>query len=166
MFGGLSCGSESNLRKRSERKGVLGRGRSHIAPESSPSFPCPSLQQSQWANLPPELLIDIIRRLESSETLWPARRDVVSCAAVCRSWREVTKEVVRTPEQCGLITFPMSLKQVNLFFEDFCSFIDINPMHVRSFFISKRDLDYSEKFHVYFICSRALKFFKSILICK
>ncbi|KAI5656074.1 hypothetical protein M9H77_24867 [Catharanthus roseus] len=111
MFGGLSCGSESNLRKRSERKGVLGRGRSHIAPESSPSFPCPSLQQSQWANLPPELLIDIIRRLESSETLWPARRDVVSCAAVCRSWREVTKEVVRTPEQCGLITFPMSLKQ-------------------------------------------------------
>ncbi|CAI9116765.1 OLC1v1018001C1 [Oldenlandia corymbosa var. corymbosa] len=111
---GITCGMDNSLRKQGERKSGIGRGRSHIAPES----PLPSVssepkftQQSQWSNLPSELLLDIIRRVESSETSWPARRDVVACAAVCRSWREVTKEVVRTPEQCGLITFPISLKQ-------------------------------------------------------
>ncbi|KAL3514662.1 hypothetical protein ACH5RR_027379 [Cinchona calisaya] len=108
---GISNGRESNLRKQGDKKCVLGRGRSHIAPECPPSSVSTSVQQSQWANLPSELLLDIIRRVESSDTSWPARRDVVVCAAVCRSWREVTKEVVRTPEQCGLLTFPMSLKQ-------------------------------------------------------
>lgn len=113
---GISNGRENNSRKQGERKCVLGRGRSsHIAPESPPSSVFASVQQSQWANVPTELLLDIIRRVESSEISWPARRDVVACAAVCRSWREVTKEVVRTPEQCGLLTFPMSLKQVNSF---------------------------------------------------
>ncbi|KAK1384241.1 hypothetical protein POM88_021976 [Heracleum sosnowskyi] len=38
-------------------------------------------------------------------------RDVVSCAAVGKSRRCKTKEIVRTPEQCGLLMFPMSLKQ-------------------------------------------------------
>lgn len=108
---GISFGSENHLKKQCERKCVLGRGRSYIAPESSPSSPGPSFQQSQWANLPPELLLDIIQRVEACETFWPGRRDVVACAAVCRSWREITKEVVRTPEQCGLLTFPMSVKQ-------------------------------------------------------
>lgn len=96
------------------------RTKSHIAPEaSSSSAPSASswqassvlFQQSRWANLPPELLIDIIQRVEASETSWPARRDVVACASVCRSWREITKEVVKTPEQCGWLTFPISLKQ-------------------------------------------------------
>ncbi|MBA0592039.1 hypothetical protein Gorai_009026, partial [Gossypium raimondii] len=27
------------------------------------------------------------------------------------SWREITKEIVKTPEQCGRLTFPISLKQ-------------------------------------------------------
>lgn len=112
MSSSSSSSSENHLKKQSERKCVLGRGRSYIAPESSPSSPGPSLQQSQWANLTPELLLDIIQRVEACETFWPGRRDVVACAAVCRSWREVTKEVVRTPEQCGLLTFPMSVKQV------------------------------------------------------
>ncbi|KAK1366129.1 hypothetical protein POM88_041690 [Heracleum sosnowskyi] len=39
-------------------------------------------------------------------------RDVVSCAAVGKSRRCKTKEIVRTPEQCGLLMFPMSLKQL------------------------------------------------------
>ncbi|GAB2282740.1 Tubby-like F-box protein 5 [Dionaea muscipula] len=84
------------------------RGRSHIAPDQAT---CHSLEQGRWANLPPELLLDIIRRVEASETSWPARTVVLFCAAVCRSWREVTKEIVQTPEQCGKLTFPISLKQ-------------------------------------------------------
>ncbi|KAJ6799368.1 tubby-like F-box protein 5 [Iris pallida] len=68
-------------------------------------------EQGRWANLPPELLLDIIERVEASEAAWPARRSVVACASVCRRWREVTKEIVETPEQCGRITFPISLKQ-------------------------------------------------------
>ncbi|PON93434.1 F-box domain containing protein [Trema orientale] len=104
------------------RRGVVGknshrRTKSHIAPEGSSStlLSCWSssalIQQSRWANLPPELLVDIIQRVEASQTSWPARRDVVACASVCRSWREITKEVVQTPEQCGWLTFPISLKQ-------------------------------------------------------
>jgi len=96
------------------------RTKSHIAPEGSSLsesslLSCASssalFQQSRWANLPPELLTDIIQRVEASETTWPARRDVVACASVCRSWRQITKEVVKTPEQCGWLTFPISLKQ-------------------------------------------------------
>lgn len=108
---GISNGRERYWRKQGEKKPVLGCGRSHVAPESPQPSIFAVVQQSQWANLPRELLFDIIRRVESSETSWPTRRDVVVCAAVCRSWREVTKEVVRTPEQCGLLTFPVSLKQ-------------------------------------------------------
>lgn len=70
------------------------------------------VQNSRWANLPPELLFDVIKRLEESESTWPARKHVVACAAVCRSWRSMCKEIVRTPESCGKLTFPVSLKQV------------------------------------------------------
>ncbi|MCL7043000.1 hypothetical protein MKW94_005667 [Papaver nudicaule] len=69
------------------------------------------VQQGRWANLPPELLLDVIQRLEASETSWPARQHVVACGCVCRSWRDITKEVVKTPEQSGRLTFPISLKQ-------------------------------------------------------
>lgn len=86
-----------------------GRSRSHIAPDQA--TPVEEIEQGQWANLPPELLLDIIRRVEASETTWPARTAVVFCASVCKSWREVTKEIVQTPEQCGRLTFPISLKQ-------------------------------------------------------
>ncbi|EPS61288.1 hypothetical protein M569_13507 [Genlisea aurea] len=71
----------------------------------------PPPQDSLWANLPPELLLDIISRVEAAEIQWPARRSVVSCASVCKTWREITKEVNRSPEQCGSFTFPISLKQ-------------------------------------------------------
>lgn len=92
-------------------KGIGRRGRAHIAPEGGSELPCEVIDQSPWANLPPELLHDIIQRVEANETSWPARRDVVACASVCKSWREITKEIVKTPEQCGWLTFPISLKQ-------------------------------------------------------
>lgn len=78
----------------------------------------PSLivQNSRWANLPPELLFDVIKRLEESESTWPSRKHVVACAAVCRSWRSMCKEIVRTPESCGKLTFPVSLKQVFIYY--------------------------------------------------
>ncbi|KAK4405081.1 Tubby-like F-box protein 8 [Sesamum angolense] len=69
------------------------------------------IQNSRWANLPSELLFDVIRRLEESESTWPARKHVVACAAVCRSWRSMCKEIVKSPEFCGKLTFPVSLKQ-------------------------------------------------------
>ncbi|XP_073012934.1 tubby-like F-box protein 14 [Typha latifolia] len=69
------------------------------------------VQNSCWTNLPPELLRDVIKRLEASESTWPSRKHVVACAAVCRSWREMCKEIVKAPEFTGKITFPVSLKQ-------------------------------------------------------
>ncbi|KAL3504482.1 hypothetical protein ACH5RR_034323 [Cinchona calisaya] len=69
------------------------------------------IQSSCWAGLPPELLRDVIKRLEESESTWPARKHVVACSAVCRSWREMCKEIVQSPEYCGKLTFPVSLKQ-------------------------------------------------------
>ncbi|XP_044475458.1 tubby-like F-box protein 5 [Mangifera indica] len=102
-----------NISRRSSdgRQNSRRRGRSHIAPEGSTSSTSSVIDQSQWANMPPELLLDIIQRVESSQTSWPARRDVVACASVCKSWRAITKEIVKTPEQCGLLSFPISLKQ-------------------------------------------------------
>ncbi|KAL1295459.1 hypothetical protein AAHE18_19G213000 [Arachis hypogaea] len=71
----------------------------------------PVIQNSRWASLPPELLRDVIKRLEASESTWPGRKHVVACAAVCKTWREMCKEIVSSPEYCGKITFPVSLKQ-------------------------------------------------------
>ncbi|KAL4386924.1 hypothetical protein GQ457_09G009970 [Hibiscus cannabinus] len=97
-------------RRGGESKLWRSRTRSHVAPDRPP-VESECVEQSPWANLPPELLLDIINRVEESETVWPARAAVVFCAAVCRSWREITKEIVKTPEQCGRLTFPISLKQ-------------------------------------------------------
>jgi hypothetical protein len=72
-------------------------------------------QQSCWANMPPELLRDVIQRIEASESVWPIRKHVVACAAVCSTWREITKELVDTPERSGKLTFPISLKQVRIY---------------------------------------------------
>lgn len=92
----------------------LTRSQTAVVPdEASPSLIDPN-HQSQWTNLPPELLLDILRRVEESETSWPARAVVVYCASVCRSWRDIIREIVKTPEQCGRLTFPISLKQVVL----------------------------------------------------
>lgn len=59
----------------------------------------------------PELLGDIIQRVELSQGQWPLRKDVVACACVCKRWRDVTRAVVKSPHQSGKITFPSSLKQ-------------------------------------------------------
>ncbi|XP_058084760.1 tubby-like F-box protein 14 [Magnolia sinica] len=67
--------------------------------------------QGCWASLPPELLRDVVKRLEASESTWPARKHVVACAAVCRSWRHMCKEIVGAPEISAKLTFPISLKQ-------------------------------------------------------
>lgn len=98
--------------RRVDNRIVHRRTRAHIAPDG-PRFQLPGSiqQQSRWASLPPELLLDVIQRLEASQCSWPARKHVVACASVCKSWRDITKEIVKTPEQCGRITFPISLKQ-------------------------------------------------------
>lgn len=103
-------GIGSMSRRSAESKHWHSRTKSHVVPDVTLN-PLEPVQQGQWANLPPELLLDIIRRVEESETTWPARSVVVSCASVCKSWRAVTKEVVKTPEQCGRLTLPISLKQ-------------------------------------------------------
>ncbi|KAI3514279.1 hypothetical protein L1887_12599 [Cichorium endivia] len=68
-------------------------------------------EQSCWANMPPDLLKDILMRIEVSEPNWPSRKNVVSCAGVCRSWRKNMKEIVKCPQLSGKLTFPISLKQ-------------------------------------------------------
>lgn len=87
------------------------RGKSHGSVHDLQDQPL-VIQNSRWASLPPELLRDVVMRLEKSESVWPARKHVVACAAVCRSWREMCKEIVKSPEFSGKITFPVSLKQV------------------------------------------------------
>ncbi|KAL6999635.1 Tubby-like F-box protein 7 [Sarracenia purpurea var. burkii] len=68
-------------------------------------------QRGSWSTLLPELLGEIVQRVEASEDRWPIRQNVVSCACVCKRWREITKEIVRSPIQSGTITFPSCLKQ-------------------------------------------------------
>ncbi|XP_009624999.1 tubby-like F-box protein 3 isoform X2 [Nicotiana tomentosiformis] len=67
--------------------------------------------ESYWANLPSELLREVLMRIEDTESKWPLRKNVVACAGVCRSWREIVKELVKTPEVSGKLTFPISVKQ-------------------------------------------------------
>uniref|UniRef100_A0A7N0TX03 Tubby-like F-box protein n=1 Tax=Kalanchoe fedtschenkoi TaxID=63787 RepID=A0A7N0TX03_KALFE len=105
--------SFGSLSRRSFDVRILGghhRGKSHGSVHELHEQP-EMVQNSRWANLPPELLLDVIKRLEESESTWPARKHVVACAAVCRSWRIMCKEIVRSPEFCGKLTFPVSLKQ-------------------------------------------------------
>ncbi|XP_052208444.1 tubby-like F-box protein 3 [Diospyros lotus] len=67
--------------------------------------------QSPWVNLPPELLREVFARVEEDENSWPWRRSLVACAGVCRNWRQIMQEFVRTPEASGKLTFPISVKQ-------------------------------------------------------
>ncbi|KAL8167623.1 hypothetical protein V2J09_009122 [Rumex salicifolius] len=65
----------------------------------------------RWANLLPEILADIVGRVEASEEKWPNRRNVVACGCVCQKWRDVVREIVKSPRATGIITFPSCLKQ-------------------------------------------------------
>ncbi|KAG7584952.1 F-box domain [Arabidopsis thaliana x Arabidopsis arenosa] len=58
---------------------------------------CVPVEQSCWANMPPELLRDVLMRIERSEDTWPSRKNVVSCAGVCRNWRQIVKEILNFP---------------------------------------------------------------------
>ncbi|KAL8472199.1 hypothetical protein ACS0TY_029426 [Phlomoides rotata] len=59
----------------------------------------------------PELLRDVLMRIEESDCTWPPIKNVVACASVCRSWREIMKEIVKNLEVSGKLTFPISVKQ-------------------------------------------------------
>ncbi|KAJ0620572.1 putative F-box domain-containing protein [Helianthus annuus] len=50
-------------------------------------------------------------RIEASESNWPARKSVVSCAAVCRNWRMIVKEIVKCPNLVSGITNTMFIKR-------------------------------------------------------
>ncbi|XWS36223.1 hypothetical protein CRYUN_Cryun20dG0066900 [Craigia yunnanensis] len=86
------------------------RSRSHRVVQDS-LVPVDAFKQSCWANMPSELLRDVLMRIEASESTWPLRKSVVACAGVCRNWRENMKEIVKTPNISGKLTFPISLKQ-------------------------------------------------------
>ncbi|KAG1346731.1 tubby-like F-box protein 1 [Cocos nucifera] len=68
-------------------------------------------EEGRWAKILPELLWEIVKRVEDDGERWPLRKNVVSCACVCRRWREITKGIVQSPMESGRITFPSSLKQ-------------------------------------------------------
>ncbi|XP_006654779.1 tubby-like F-box protein 10 [Oryza brachyantha] len=69
-------------------------------------------EEDRWGGLLPELVAEVVRRVEASGgERWPARKDLVSCACVCRRWREAVADVVRPLPESGQITFPSSLKQ-------------------------------------------------------
>ncbi|KAK7244170.1 hypothetical protein RIF29_38988 [Crotalaria pallida] len=68
-------------------------------------------EESPWSTMLPELLGEIIRRVDVTEEQWPHRQNVVACACVCKRWRDVTREIVRDPSHNGTITFPSCLKQ-------------------------------------------------------
>ena len=45
----------------------------------------------QWCSLPPELMRDILEKVEQQATSWSHRRAVVAAAGVCRTWRQMMK---------------------------------------------------------------------------
>ncbi|KAI3789532.1 hypothetical protein L2E82_02331 [Cichorium intybus] len=67
--------------------------------------------EGSWSNMLPELVGEIIKRVEASEDRWPFRQSVVACGCVCKKWREIVKEMVKPPVHGGNITFPSCLKQ-------------------------------------------------------
>ncbi|GJP62651.1 hypothetical protein CLOP_g19687 [Closterium sp. NIES-67] len=74
---------------------------------------CDDVDTCTWASLPPELLRDVIARVEACDSGWPARRSVVACAGVCRAWRELTRELLQSQasyKSSGQITFPDELR--------------------------------------------------------
>lgn len=121
--------------------GMRSRSQSHCDVNvTDSSLVVDGLKQSCWANMPPELLRDVLLRIEASEDTWPARKHVVACAGVCRSWREIMKEIVKPPQTSCKLTFPISLKQVPfvttifslyLFFV-FVMLVIVNSIQVRS----------------------------------
>jgi len=106
----LSSASRSSL------GGAVG-GEAKVTPEVDPAaqevvVEEEEVDEERWSRLLPELLTEIVRRVDAGAERWPLRRDVVVCACVCRRWRDAAFSVVRPPLEGGRITFPSSLKQV------------------------------------------------------
>lgn len=91
------------------------RSHSHrvVQDASSMAVVADGMTQSCWAHMPQELLREVLLRIEASEATWPQRKSVVACAGVCRSWRHITKDIVKIPQISAKITFPISVKQVS-----------------------------------------------------
>ncbi|PUZ65278.1 hypothetical protein GQ55_3G210800 [Panicum hallii var. hallii] len=104
----LSSASRSSL------GGAVG-GEAKVTPEVDPAaqevVEEEEVDEERWSRLLPELLTEIVRRVDAGAERWPLRRDVVVCACVCRRWRDAAFSVVRPPVEGGRITFPSSLKQ-------------------------------------------------------
>ncbi|CAI5461533.1 unnamed protein product [Closterium sp. Yama58-4] len=68
---------------------------------------------SKWSSLPPELLREVIARLEEDDRDWPQRRSVVACAGVCKAWREMTRDLLQSVGsfEAGQISFPDELRR-------------------------------------------------------
>ncbi|KAF8046987.1 hypothetical protein N665_3272s0001 [Sinapis alba] len=98
----------------SRRFSISSRDQGHTPTEpESPMLPPSSNitgSSSSWSAMLPELLREIIRRVEDTEDHWPLRRNVVTCACVSKKWREITQDIVRSPSNSGKITFPSCLK--------------------------------------------------------
>ncbi|CAI9784264.1 unnamed protein product [Fraxinus pennsylvanica] len=103
--------NDENCKKKEEENGE-NRHQNGVVEESGHSG-SGSLNPVSWANMLPEILEEIIQRVEESEDKWPQRQHVVACGCVCKRWRDVTKEVVEkaSVHQDGNITFPPSLKK-------------------------------------------------------
>lgn len=108
-------GMESISRRSFEIKLYRGRSQSSVRDEmvqrEAETEKDEEQQHVNWSNMLPELLTEMIQRVEESEGAWPGRKNVVSCASVCKSWRDITKEIVKAPDLSGKLTFPSSLKQ-------------------------------------------------------
>ncbi|CAH9129837.1 unnamed protein product [Cuscuta epithymum] len=87
------------------------RSRRHSSVVAAEETAAVMMRRSSWADMPIELLREVLMKVEESEGKWPLRKSVVACAGVCRSWREIMKEVAHTPEVSGRITFPIAVKQ-------------------------------------------------------
>ncbi|KAI4969759.1 hypothetical protein ZWY2020_000673 [Hordeum vulgare] len=64
--------------------------------------------EERWSRLLPELLTDIVRRINAGAERWPPRREVVACACVCRRRRDAAVSIVRPLESAGSPSFSLS----------------------------------------------------------
>ncbi|PIN12132.1 Tub family protein [Handroanthus impetiginosus] len=108
-----NSGNSDNLRRERERGENDGddSGIGEQQPQRNGGVLCG--ESGSWAGMLPELLEEIMQRVEASEEKWPQRQNVVSCGCVCKRWREATIEAVEKASihQPGKITFPSSLKK-------------------------------------------------------
>lgn len=72
--------------------------------------------EGRWERMLPEILGEIVRRVDAGGERWPQRKDIVAYAGVCRRWRDAAWGIVRQLRETGSITFPSSLKEVPFVF--------------------------------------------------